>query len=296
MPSRLVLLMRDTSPGRVAALIAAVVLSGVSLARDAQAQTSVNHVIERLGQNQPAIGTFARTARIGLDFVVIDQQYGEFEIDNVRQALAAIRGDPGGPSATPIVRIPYDAKDAPAAVVGQLLDAGVFGVMFPDIETKAQARTAIASMRFGSVDGRSETEPAGRRLPVAGSAPPNWGLSVADYRAQADVWPLDASGKLVAMLQIESLAGIEHLAEILEVPGIGAIFLGPTDLAVSAGEDGPNAPGVEALVQEVLAVCLARNVPCGYPIVASTRAEADRETARRLEEGFKVLAVMITGG
>ena len=67
----------------------------------------------------------------------------------------------------------------------------------------------------------------------------------------------------------------------LDVPGIGVIFLGPTDLATSAGEEGPNAPRVEALVQEVLEACLARNVPCGYPIVAPMHEDTERETARR---------------
>ena len=40
------------------------------------------------------------------------------------------------------------------------------------------------------------------------------------------------------MIQIESLAGIEQLDEILDVPGIGVIFLGPTDPATSTGEEG----------------------------------------------------------
>ena len=149
-------------------------------------------------------------------------------------------------------------------VVKQLLDVGVLGVMFPDVETKEQATAAISSMRF------AQAADAG------------------------DVWPLDPSGKLVAMLQIESLAGIEHLDEILDVPGIGVIFLGPTDLATSAGEDGPNAPRVDELVHQVLEVCLERNIACGYPIVASTPEDAERQTARRLAEGFKVLAVMTT--
>ncbi len=90
------------------------------------------------------------------------------------------------------------------------------------------------------------------------------------------------------------MVGIQNLDEILDVPGIGVIFLGPTDLATSAGEDGPNAPRVDALVHQVLEACLARNIPCGYPIVARTPEDAERETARRLAEGFKVLAVMTT--
>ena len=229
----------------------------------AQAAAPVNRVIEQLQQGRPAIGTFTRTARPNLDFAVIDEQYGDFDIDGVREAVLAIRAGNGAPAITPIVRIPLAARDAPQAVVQQILDAGVLGVMFPDIETKAQAMAAVSSMRVAQSAG-------------------------------ADVWPLDPAGTLVAMLQIETLAGIEHLDEILDVPGIGVIFLGPTDLASSAGEDGPNAPRVDALVQQVLEVCLERNIPCGYPIVARTPEDAERETARRLREGFRVLAVMTT--
>ena len=229
----------------------------------AQEAASVNRVIEQLRQGRPAIGTFTRTARPDLDFAVIDEQYGDFDIDGVREAVVAIRAGDGAPAITPVVRIPLAARDAPEAVVKQVLDAGALGVMFPDIETRAQAMAAVGSMRVARAAG-------------------------------ADIWPFDPAGTLVAMLQIESLAGIEHLDEILDVPGIGVIFLGPTDLATSAGEEGPNAPRVDALVQEVLEACLARNIPCGYPIVAPTREDAERETARRLTEGFKVLAVMTT--
>ncbi len=234
----------------------------------AQEAASVNRVIEQLQQGRPAIGTFTRTARPDLDFAVIDEQYGDFDIDGVREAVGAMRAGDGAPAVTPVVRIPLAARDAPEAVVKQVLDAGALGVMFPDIETRAQAISAVNSMRVAQEAGAG---------------------------ARADLWPLDPSGKLVAMLQIESLAGIEHLDEILDVRGIGVIFLGPTDLATSAGEDGPNAPRVDALVHQVLEACLERNIPCGYPIVARTPEDAERETARRLREGFTVLAVMTTG-
>jgi len=229
----------------------------------AQSAAPVNRLIERLQQGRPVIGTFTRTARPDLDFAVIDEQYGDFDIAAVREAVAAIRAGGGAPVTTPVVRIPLAARDAPQAVVKQVLDAGVSGVMFPDIETRAQAIAAVSSLGVGRAAG-------------------------------AGVWPLDPAGTLVAILQIETLAGIEHLEEILEVPGIGVIFLGPTDLAASAGEDGPNAPRVDALVHQVLEVCIERNIPCGYPIVARTREDAERETTRRIREGFTVLAVMTT--
>ncbi len=248
------------------ALVAALIFtpSGVShQALFAQDEAPVNRVIERLQQGLPAIGTFTRSARPDLDFAVIDEQYGDFDIDGVREAVVAIGAGDGAPAITPVVRIPLAMRDTPEAVVRQVLDAGALSVMFPDVETPAQAISAISSMRVGRAAG-------------------------------ADVWPLDPSGKLVAMIQIETLTGIENLDEILDVPGIGVIFLGPTDLATSAGEDGPNAPRVDALVAQVLEACLERNIPCGYPIVASSPEDAERQTARRLAEGFKVLAVMTT--
>ena len=259
-----------------------------------QAQSSfpVNRVIENLFQDKPAIGTFTQTPETDIDFTVIDEQYGDFDVNDVRKVLVDMRVNNRPPIVAPIVRIPLAVRDAPQDVVRQLLDAGVFGIMFPDIETQEQATAAISSMRFPQTAGTADQVPPGLRGSGYGSAPGYWGTSEEEYRTQADVWPLDPAGKLVAMIQIESLAGIRALNEILEVPGIGVVFLGPTDLASSIGAEGPNAPSVEALVQEVLQVCLARNIPCGYPIVANSHQEAERETARRLAEGFKVLAVM----
>ena len=251
-------------PLALAAVCTAALTGVASQPLYAQEEEAVNRVIEQLRQGQPAIGTFTRAARPDLDFAVIDEQYGDFDIDGVREAVVAIRAGSATPAITPVVRIPLAERDTPEAVVRQVLDAGASSVMFPDIETRAQAMAAVSSMRVAQAAG-------------------------------ADVWPLDPAGTLVAMLQVETLAGIEHLDEILDVPGIGVIFLGPTDLASSAGEDGPNAPRVDALVHQVLAACLERNIPCGYPIVARTPEDAERETARRLREGFTVLAVMTTG-
>ena len=202
------------------------------------------------------MGTFTRGAP-NLDFVVIDAQYGDFDPDAIGERLRSLSSES---EALPVVRIPLSAVDAPESVVGELIDLGVPGIMFPDIETPAQAVRAISSMRDASTAG---------------------------------VWPQAESGRLLAMVQIESTAGIDQLDAVLDVPGIGVIFLGPTDLAESIGAGGPDAPEVEALVQRALAVCVRRDVACGYPIVARSAGDAEKQRNRRLEEGFKVLAVMI---
>ncbi|MBM62577.1 MAG: hypothetical protein CL484_06470 [Acidobacteria bacterium] len=262
---------------------------GVSVFGSTQEVISFNRIIEHLKSQQAVIGTFTRFPMSDLDFLVIDTQYTNFDIEAIRRTMSRLRASNEPPSFTPIVRIPDLGRNTPQGLVAQLLDAGVTGIMFPNIETADQARTAIGSMRFQTAN---QTQPEGLRHTTVGSAPTYWSITDDDYRRTADVWPLNPSGQLVALLQIESLRAVEQLDEILAVPGIGVIFLGPTDLASSIGTDNANDPQVEVLVQQVLRACLATGIPCGYPIVATSLEMARLQTTRRLNEGFSVLAVM----
>jgi 4-hydroxy-2-oxoheptanedioate aldolase len=92
------------------------------------------------------------------------------------------------------------------------------------------------------------------------------------------------------MLMIESPEGVENTDEILQVPGIGAIHIGASDLGVSLGVGPPspgNPPGTEAAVQKVLRACLETKVVCGYPAVFGGEAEV----RQRFAEGFKILQI-----
>ena len=66
-----------------------------------------------------------------------------------------------------------------------------------------------------------------------------WGLSDTDYKERADVWPLNPTGELLAVVQIETVKGLQHAEEIVSTPGVGVIFLGPGDLSRSIGENSP---------------------------------------------------------
>ncbi len=229
-------------------LLTLAVVAATALAQSAGSQAKpgvrLNHVIERLEQGQVVIGTFPgvggslTTARSSLatsgnDFVMFDLQYGLFDVRQVQLMLLGMI-DKGGilkngslqPSVTPLARIPESTHDSPQFAVKQLLDAGVFGIMFPHIESKEQAEEAVRSMRYPQRNGVSFDEADSKRG-MPRDAIWYWGLSEAEYMQRADVWPINPRGELLAIAQIESSAGIAHLDDILAVPGIGAILTGP---------------------------------------------------------------------
>ena len=130
-------------------------------------------------------------------------------------------------------------------------------------------------------------EPRGLR----GRNPSNamWYWGIRDYHAKADVWPLDPQGELLAMMFIESPEGVANIDEIIRVPGLGGIFIGPSDLSTSMGYTSPAAPEVEAAIQTVLRACLDNDVPC-----AITTGQGSVE--QRIEEGFRFVTIGADGG
>ena len=79
--------------------------------------------------------------------------------------------------------------------------------------------------------------------------PPCWGLSEAEYRRTADLWPLNRDGELINWTIVESKEGLAHLREIAAVPGIGVLW--------------PGAGTLRRVFTTTLAVGRARLRPCG---------------------------------
>ena len=229
------------------------------------------------------------------DWMFIDMEHGPYLLDRLQATLNDLdkrrRPDGSLPSA-PIVRIPEDGDEDSRWSVKQVLDSGAFGIIFPHIESKQEAIKAISNIRYPPQKGAKHPEPVGKRGWAPGRAVRYWGISQTEYLQRADVWPLNPDGELFAMIMIESVTGANHIDEILEVPGISAIFLGPSDLGVSLGVGPANPlppPEDEALIQKVLKACKAKNVICAYPVLGG-----DKELKQRLDEGFRV--ILVAGG
>ena len=264
-----------------------------------QQSARLNRTIDKLAQGQPVIGNIngdfsldqARTlATSDLDFVILEMEHQPFDVERLHLFLlgttdkaAILKKGNLQPNVTQFVRIPQYGRENLAFMVKQVLDVGVMGIMFPAIDNKEQALNAVRSARYPQPKGAVDAEPIGQR----GSSPANavwfWGLTNPDYHQRADVWPLDPRGEILLLLQIETVEGVKNINDIISVPGIGVIFVGPNDLSLSLGVQ-QGAPEHEAAIQTVLKACLARNVPCAITTNANT-------VQRRLKEGFKMVTV-----
>ena len=106
---------------------------------------------------------------------------------------------------------------------------------------------------------------------------------VPDYQKRADVWPLAPDGELLSFIQIETLEGVQNVDAILAVPGVSALFIGPSDLGLALASR-PGAPALEEAITRVLAAARARNVPVAITATA-------RDAAERLQQGFRILTL-----
>jgi len=272
-----------------------------------QKKVRLNRVIEQLELGRPVVGPIVLNGSLAdaralatsdIDFALIDMEHGPYDIAALQLTLLGmtdkatiVRTGNLRPNVVPTVRIPMHGYEDPIYTVKQLLDIGVFGIMFPRVSTKAEALTAVKAMRYPQRKDSKYPEPLGERGFSPSAAVWYWGLSSsAEYLQRADVWPLNPDGELFAFLQIETPEGVKNINEIMQVPGIGSIVIGTSDLgnAIGEGPGSPPQPRTEALVQTVLKACLAKNIPCG--IVAGNVADV----TRRLKEGFKVLFVPAT--
>lgn len=274
---------------------------GVQVQAQDTSSVRLNRTIALLEQNQPVFGIFSRNHSLGnahtlaqsrLDFVIVDMEHAPFDVETLRSFLLGMTNKRAlhergtlQPQVTPIVRIPMKGTDGIRWAIEQALDAGAFGVTMPFVETRAQAKAAVRAARYAHEKGQPDRQPRGLR----GFSPVNavwyWGLSTSEYRKRADLWPLDSEGELLLILQIESRRGIENIDEILSVPGIGAVFVGPFDLSVSLGHPGDSdAPEVEAAIETVLDACRRHEVPCG---IHATEATVEQ----RVQQGFSVVTV-----
>jgi len=192
-------------------------------------------------------------AHVGWDSLTVDMQHGPVDYGNLVPMLQAISTT----DTVPVVRVPWNDP----GLIMRVLDAGCYAVICPMINTREEAEAFVGACRY----------------------PPEGYRSYGPYRATLYGGPDytdHANETVVTMAMIETRKALENLEEILGVPGLDAVFVGPSDLGQSLGH-GPgmdrDEPGVVEAIARVLAAAnehgLAAGIFTGSPEYASPMVE-----------------------
>jgi 2-keto-3-deoxy-L-rhamnonate aldolase RhmA len=179
------------------------------------------------------------------------------------------------------VKTPEIAPDPAKAIdnISRQLNLGASTIVFVSVESADEVKQGLAAMRLKAN--------GGTRPDNVGDAPKYWGLSERDYRAKADLWPLNPAGELTNWTIVESKAGLEKVREIAAVKGISVLFPGAGTLrgvfstTDAEGRRTVDTAAWEGAIQQVLAACKEFNVACGYPAT-------ENDIELRMKQGFSV--------
>jgi 4-hydroxy-2-oxoheptanedioate aldolase len=204
-------------------------------------------------------------AHQGFDSLTVDMQHGVVEYQVAVTMLQAISTTP----VIPLARVPWND---PARLM-KILDAGVYGVICPMVNTRAEAEALVRACKY---------PPRGYR---------SWGPVRASLYAGTDYGDR-ANDDIIVMPMIETAEALRNLDDILSVPGVDAIYVGPSDLSLALGckprLDQTDPPVVEAQ-QQIVAACKRHGIIAG--IHNATAAYA----LEMIAEGYRFVTLASDG-
>ena len=233
-----------------------------------------NHLLERLAQGRPTLGTFYELGGIaaaeclgiaGLDFMIVDTEHGPYDVESAVAAIgaAARRG------CARLVR----GKDVTRPSVLKMLDVGARGLIVPDVRSVEEVRRLVEYAKY---------YPLGRRgfAPTLAS-----GYGYDPEAADVEEYFALCNRQTLLIPQCETLEALEHIEEIAAMDGVDGIFVGPYDLSVALGKPAQmDNPALVAAIDRVLAACKANGK------ISMIYAGDAAGSARLLRQGFDCVA------
>ncbi len=237
-----------------------------------------NFAREKLKRGEPAVGTWLvlpdvmatqLMARAGFDWLTVDLEHSPTNWETAAQMFGAIAGAGG----VPLCRVPWNSVEN----IKRALDNGAWGVVVPLVNSRAEAEAVVAAARY---------QPVGRRTIGGQLHANNFDTDSATYYARANE-------ELLVVVMIETAEAVARADEILSVPGIDAVFIGPNDLHNSLGL----APAFESdhprfvdAVEHIHQTARRHGVASGIHVADAAMA------ARRRAQGFQFIAVSSEAG
>lgn len=265
----------------------------------------VNRAIELLAQDQPiyyqttedlTFDNGKAMAGTWADFINVDMEHHPFDVAGLSKFMQGlVEGGPtrsGHRTPAVIAVVPITARDEAAMLANvwmmtQVLTCGVHGILMTHANSPAAVRTFVEACRYpfnmagvGAGLGEGLRGSSGQQHAAA-----VWGLSVPEYLAKADPWPLNPEGELLLGLKIENRHALQVAEITTKIPGIGFAEWGPGDMGMSMGfpdaHDPPYPPEMVAARDRVFAATKAAGI-------AFLEAMTTENVTQKIDEGVRI--------
>lgn len=180
-------------------------------------------------------------AAAGFQWAFLDTEHGGFDLETIQDIcrLSVLVG------LSPIVRV----ADLQYSLVARALDCGAEGVIFPRVESPELLEKAISWTKFPPVGVRG------------------YGLSLTNLNYEKHDFPAvieHMNSNTMVVMQIETQRALDAREELLAVPGIDAVLIGPADLSISLGVPGEfQHPKMVQAMEAIRDTCLRRGIAPG---------------------------------
>jgi 4-hydroxy-2-oxoheptanedioate aldolase len=206
-------------------------------------------------------------AKAGYDALTVDMQHGVQDYHSLVACFQAMT--PQGP--VPMARVPWNEP----GMIGKVLDAGAAGIICPMINTPDDARALVTAMRYPPLGARSH------------------GPIRAGTYGEAGTYYKTANDDVICMPMIETAQAVANINEILDVPGVDAVYIGPGDLGLSMGlapAMDREEPEILKHYETVLIACEKRAIYAGLHTANASYA------ARMMQMGFRFVVLASDSG
>ena len=201
-------------------------------------------------------------AHQGWDSLTIDLQHGIVDYQAAVGLMQAISTT----DVTPLVRVPWNDS----GITMKLLDAGAYGVICPMINNRAQCEAFVANCRY---------PPLGHR---------SWGPLRAMVYA-GDGYATEANDTILAIAMIETQEALDNIDEIMSVPDLDGVYVGPSDLAISFGippAPDPTEPMLLSAFETIAAAAKRHGISPGIHCGSAAHA------IRMIEQGYQFVTIL----
>ncbi len=205
-------------------------------------------------------------SQAGFDWLIIDMEHAPVDFMTLVSQMQAMAG--GG--AVPLVRAPWNDF----VTIKRILDAGAYGLLVPYVNTREEAEAAVKACKY---------PPEGIRGTAGSPRAAGYGQNASNYLPYAN-------DQILILTAAETAQAVENLDDILAVPGLDGIFIGPMDLSTSMGHMGnPGHPEVQAAIETIERKTL------GAGKILSTIAGSWEQAQQRYEKGYQMIMLMADG-